>query len=35
MLDQFLSQIFSNQWIVFAAVVVPLVGLSEFGTSGE
>jgi len=31
MLDQFLSQIFSNQWIVFAALVVLLVGLSEFG----
>src|SRR4029453_16069684 len=31
MLDQFLRQIFSNQWIVFAILVVLLVGLSEFG----
>jgi hypothetical protein len=31
MLDQFLGQIFSNQWIVFAILIVLLVGLSGFG----
>src|SRR4029453_8915610 len=31
MLDQFLSQIFSNHWIVFAILVVLLISLSEFG----
>jgi hypothetical protein len=31
MLDQFPGQILSNQWIVFATLVVLLVGLSEFG----
>ena len=31
MLDQFLGQIFSNQWIVFAILIVLLLGLSEFG----
>src|SRR4030095_8696259 len=31
MLEQFLGQIFSNQWIVFATLVALLVGLSEFG----
>ena len=30
MLDQIFSQVFASQWIVFVALVILLVGLSEF-----